>query len=222
MKENITQKNITRHVTQNISLLLTNKTSTDSQETRVQSFHKEKVAPYQQIMQGYRLYKLMCKEVTLQGILEALLCTRLHLQLSYGSDEASSNQRLLLYGFPESSMISFSSTSTYSFPWLPKKTLFPLRAAHQCITLLRAPLKAEDVLQGHPQLLFMDARQMLLSFFTSNPYCFCAHTKMKPWRQIVWSNISLHSMLSSFISICSDFQGILENNVNKLAQRTVL
>ncbi|XP_047916813.1 uncharacterized protein [Anser cygnoides] len=162
MKENITQKNITRHVTQNISLLLTNKTSTDSQETRVQSFHKEKVAPYQQIMQGYRLYKLMCKEVTLQGILEALLCTRLHLQLSYGSDEASSNQRLLLYGFPESSMISFSSTSTYSFPWLPKKTLFPLRAAHQCITLLRAPLKAEDVLQGHPQLLFMDARQMLL------------------------------------------------------------
>lgn len=51
LQENITQKNITRHVTQNISLLLTNKTSTDSQETRVQSFHKEKVAPYQQIMQ---------------------------------------------------------------------------------------------------------------------------------------------------------------------------
>ncbi|XP_047916816.1 uncharacterized protein [Anser cygnoides] len=176
MKENITQKNITRHVTQNISLLLTNKTSTDSQETRVQSFHKEKVAPYQQIMQGYRLYKLMCKEVTLQGILEALLCTRLHLQLSYGSDEASSNQRLLLYGFPESSMISFSSTSTYSFPWLPKKTLFPLRAAHQCITLLRAPLKAEDVLQGHPQLLFMDARQMLLSILPEHHVAGDHHT----------------------------------------------
>ncbi|XP_047916815.1 uncharacterized protein [Anser cygnoides] len=168
MKENITQKNITRHVTQNISLLLTNKTSTDSQETRVQSFHKEKVAPYQQIMQGYRLYKLMCKEVTLQGILEALLCTRLHLQLSYGSDEASSNQRLLLYGFPESSMI---------------------RAAHQCITLLRAPLKAEDVLQGHPQLLFMDARQMLLSSSCRSPWLVsCKLT----WKLCVCSSAEYH------------------------------
>lgn len=36
------------------------------------------------------------------------------------------------------------------------------RAEHQRITFLRAPLKAEDVLQGRPQLLFMSARQALL------------------------------------------------------------